>query len=253
MVLDSRANLARRTNLLRSLWYTFPRLRRLLARCTGHDWGHWDGEAWRAVGPRLFGRRTALALDAEGHKVRVRLAQWVDLTSLIGRPEEAVVERVVKHVPVGGTVIDAGAHIGRYTLMAASAVGPSGRVIAIEPGPDTFTLLCENAALNRMSWITAIHAALGKEDGSAELFTGSDQATNSLRGEWLDKLEGSQSVARRSCQEVTVRSLGSLLTELGVGPVDLLKIDVEGAELEVLQGARDLLRSGQIKQMICEA
>src|SRR5712692_8059274 len=217
MALDSRATLVRRTNLLRSLWYGFPRLRRLLALCTGHAWGHWDGEAWRTVGPRLFGRRTALALDAEGHKLRIRLAQWVDLTSLVGRPEEAAVERVVKDVPLGGTVIDVGAHIGRYTLMAGSAVGPSGRVIAIEPGPDTFTLLRENADLNRMTWITPIQAALGKEDGSAELFTGSDQATNSLRGEWLDKLEGSQSARRRSCQKVTVRSLPSLLTELGLG------------------------------------
>lgn len=252
MVLGSRASLARRTNLLRSLWFGFPRLRRLLARCTGHAWGHWDGEAWRTVGPRLFGRRTALALDADGHTLRIRLAQWVDLTSLMGRPEEAVVERLVKEVRKGGTVIDAGAHIGRYTLMAASAVGPSGRVIAIEPGPDTFALLCENAALNRMRWIIPVQAALGQDDGSAELFTGSDQATNSLRGEWLDKLEGSESVARRSCQRVTVRSLASLLSELGVDQVDLLKVDIEGAELEVLQSARPLLRSGRIKQIICE-
>src|SRR5438128_9010845 len=136
--------------------------------------------------------------------------------------------------------------------MAASAVGPSGRGIAIEPGPDTFALLAENAEQNRMTWITPVQAALGKEDGTAELFTGSDQATNSLRGEWLDKLEGSESVARRSCERVTVRSLPSLLTELRVGQVDLLKIDVEGAELEALQGALDLLRSGRIKQIVCE-
>src|SRR5207245_9340419 len=68
----------------------------------------------------------------------------------------------------------------------------------------------------------------------------------------LDKLEGSESVARRSCERVTVRSLPSLLKELGAGQVDLLKIDVEGAEMEVLQGAVDLLRSGHIKQIVCE-
>src|SRR5439155_8848916 len=164
-VVDSRAGTACRTTVLRSLWYGFPWLRRLLARVTGRTWGHWDGEAWRAVGPRLFGRRTVLARDAAGHKVRVRLAQWVDLTSLIGRPEEASVERLVKQLPPGGTVIDAGAHIRGYSLMAASAVGPSGRVIAIEPGPDTFALLRENGALNEMSWITPVQAALGRRDG----------------------------------------------------------------------------------------
>jgi FkbM family methyltransferase len=174
------------------------------------------------VGPRLFGRRTVLAKDAAGHTLRVRLAQWVDLTSLIGRPEETPVECVVKALPPGGTFVDAGAHIGRYSLMAASTVGPSGRVIAVEPGLDTFTLLCENATLNDLSWITPVRVALGRKDGTAELFTGSDQATNSLRDDWLDKLEGSESVARRSCEKVTVRSLPSLLGELGLGEVDLL-------------------------------
>jgi FkbM family methyltransferase len=248
------AALSSKTSFLRSLWHGFPRLRRAFTHLTGRSWGHWDGEAWQAVGPRLFGARTAVALDGQGHKLRVRLAQWVDLTSLIGRPEEAPVERVVKALPMGATMVDAGAHIGRYSLMAASAVGPAGRVIAIEPGLATFRLLRHNALLNVMSWITPVRVALGKEDGTAELFTGSDQATNSLRADWLDwldKLEGVQRIARRGCQRVRIRSLPSLLTELEVGHVDLLKIDVEGAELEVLQGALDLLRSGQIKQLIC--
>src|SRR5437763_12613780 len=114
--MNNGARLAYRTSLLRSLWHGFPHLRRLVGRLSGRAWGHWDGEAWRTVGPRLFGRRTVVARDASGHKVRVRLAQWVDLTSLIGRPEEAPVERIVRGLPAGATMVDAGAHIGRYTL-----------------------------------------------------------------------------------------------------------------------------------------
>jgi hypothetical protein len=130
----------------------------------------------------MFGHRTVLARDADGHRFRVRLAQWVDLTSLIGRPEEAGVERIVKSLPCGGTFIDAGAHIGRYSLMADDRVGPSGRLIAIEPSPDNFALLCEQALLNGMPWIKPVRVAVGQEDGSAELVAGSDHAPIRLPG-----------------------------------------------------------------------
>jgi len=93
--------------------------------------GRCDGEAWRAIGPRMFAHRNVLARDADGHRFRVRLAQWMDLTSLIGRREEAGVERIVKSLPCGGTFIDAGAHIGRYSLMAGDRVGPSGPVMPV--------------------------------------------------------------------------------------------------------------------------
>jgi FkbM family methyltransferase len=244
------AALSRRTRLLRWLWFGFRRLRRLVAVVMLRPWGHWDGEAWRMVGPRLFGRRTALALDSDGHRVRVRLGQWVDLTSLLGRVEERAVERIVKGLPRGGTFVDAGAHIGRYSMMAAEKIGPSGRVIAIEPSPDNYAFLCENRALNGMNWITPVQVALSKQDGVGEMVRGSDQATNSLRADWLNNLEGASD--QRPRQAVVVRSLASLLTEVGVDRVDLLKIDVEGAELDVLTGAADVLQSGRVREIVCE-
>lgn len=240
------------TRLLLALRFSFCRLRALCARVTGRPWGQWDGEAWCKIGARLFGSRTVLAVDTEGHRVRVRPAQWVDLTSLVGRPEEKAVERIVRTLPVGGTFVDAGAHIGRYSLMAADAVGPSGRVFSVEPSPDNLRLLCENAALNGMSWITPVQAGLGKEDGTAELISGSDQAVSSFYGDWLDHLEGSKSARGRSRQTVAVRSLPRLLADLGAGRVDLLKMDIEGAELDVLKGALPSLRSGQVRQIVCE-
>src|SRR5260370_40622403 len=113
---NNAAALSSKTSFLRSLWHGFPRLRRAFTHLTGRTWGHWDGEAWQAVGPRLFGARTAVALDGQGPQLRVRLAQWVDLTSLIDRPEEAPVERVVKGLPLWASMVDAAVQIGPYTF-----------------------------------------------------------------------------------------------------------------------------------------
>jgi FkbM family methyltransferase len=240
------------TRCLRGLWFGFRRFRRAVGFLRGRPWGRWDGEAWRGVGPRLFGAWTVVAQDTAGHRLRVRPAQWVDLTSLIGRPEEEPVERVVQSLPAGGIFVDAGAHIGRYSLMAADRVGPSGRVVAVEPSSETWALLKEQAALNGMSSITAIQAALGAADGTAELFGGGDAATNSLHPDWLDRMEGRDPRRKGPGQAVRLVSLSSLLNELQIHHVDLLKIDVEGAELDVLRGAEALLRDGQIRQLVCE-
>jgi FkbM family methyltransferase len=193
-----------------------------------------------------------VACDTAGHQLRVRPAQWVDLTSLIGRPEEEPVERIVKDLPAGGTFVDAGAHIGRYSLMAADRVGPTGRVIAVEPSLETWALLNEQASLNGIDGIVAVQVALGATDGSAQLFGGGDPATNSLHPEWLGRLEGRDLSPKRRGQTVRLLSLTSLLEETKVRQVDLLKIDVEGAELDVLRGAESPLRRGQIRQLVCE-
>jgi FkbM family methyltransferase len=240
------------TRCLRMLWFSFRWFRRALGRLRGRPWGQWDGQAWRAIGPRLFGARTVLARDTSGHRLRVRPAQWVDLTTLIGRPEEEPVERVVKRLPAGGTFVDAGAHIGRYSLMAADRVGPSGRVIAVEASAENWTLLREQASLNGLSWIIPLQVALGERDGTTELFGGGDQATNSLRQDWQDRMAGQRSVQRCPSQTVRMLSLPSVLNQAGVQQVDLLKIDVEGAELDLLRGAERLLRQGRIREIVCE-
>jgi FkbM family methyltransferase len=240
------------TRGLRVLWFSFRWLRRAVGRLRGRPWGQWDGQAWRTIGPRLFGTWTVLARDTAGHRLRVRPAHWVDLTTLIGRPEEEPVERLVNGLPAGGTFVDAGAHIGRYSLMAADRVGRAGRVIAVEPSPDNWALLREQASLNGISWISPFQVALGERDGTTELFGGGDQATNSLHRDWQDRMGGQTNTERCPSRTVPILSLPSLLNHAGVQQVDLLKIDVEGVELDVLKGTEPLLRQGRIREVVCE-
>jgi FkbM family methyltransferase len=130
----------------------------------------------------------------------------------------------------GETVVDVGAHIGTFALMAGRCVGPSGRVLAFEPSPKSFELLQKNIAANRMSWIAPQDFALADAEATAELFV-ADDAANNPAADTLHAQAGRKAVAIR------LRRLDDVLAEKKIERVDLLKIDVEGAELRVLDGA----------------
>jgi FkbM family methyltransferase len=127
----------------------------------------------------------------------------------------------------GDTVVDVGAHIGAYTLRAATAVGPSGMILAVEPHPGNFSLLRLNLILNRLRWVKAAPVCLGSQEGTAELFLS-------------DRSNSSHSSARRvGGRSLRVRqtTLDALLSSGEIRHVDLLKMDAEGAEMDILKGA----------------
>lgn len=136
----------------------------------------------------------------------------------------------------GQTVVDAGGHIGTFALMAGRRVGPEGRVIVFEPSPATLALLKRNLELNPMPWVKLHACALGAKDGLATLYVSTPGDGNPA----ADSLHPSKD---RERVEVPLRPLDEVLAEDGVGRVDHLKIDVEGAELMVLDGAPKALAS----------
>lgn len=130
-----------------------------------------------------------------------------------------------------GTFVDVGAHIGRYTVMVAKTLGINGKVIACEPSPDTFSALMRNIRVNNLSNVTALNLAVGDRDGTGILyFHGTDPILHSL--------------VRKAANSVpvTIRTLDSLLSELKIDDLKLVKIDVEGAEMLVLRGAKETLQ-----------
>ena len=151
---------------------------------------------------------------------------WAERTFPQGRALKELVHS-------GDVVIDAGANIGYMSLIAAREVGPTGRVIAIEPAQRAFSLLEFNVRRNFPDRIVPVRAACDETDGRVTMFVSEySEEYNSLRPE---------SVLGRIHEEVVpARSLDSLSRELGIRP-DVVKIDVEGAEWRVLKG---LLREG---------
>jgi len=140
-------------------------------------------------------------------------------------PELAYLEKVLSP---GKVFIDVGANFGVYTLVASKLAGAAGKVIAIEPTAQSFAVLRQNIALNHLANVRAFRVALTQTRGKAWLYHGWDPVGNSLG---MDPLRGDEG------EEVQTESLDNLLEENSIDRVDVIKVDVEGAEELVLRGA----------------
>ena len=145
-------------------------------------------------------------------------------------PDPAEMHFLLDVLADGEVFVDVGAHAGVYSILASSV--PGVRVVAVEPSTATFDRLAENIDLNDIGeQVTALRTALGSRGGEARLSTGRD-AMNALVH---DDDQG---------EPVALSTLDSLTADLGAATVGLIKIDVEGSELDVLAGAeRTLARS----------
>lgn len=138
-------------------------------------------------------------------------------------------------VPEGGVAVDVGANVGWHSLLMARLAGPSGRLVAVEPNPSVRAKLIDNLVANRLENVIVIPFAISAAEGWFR-FHGPPAADGSSGSGHLlsrDALPTSASF------DVETRRLDTVLAEAGVGRLDLMKIDVEGFEWPVLQGAEN--------------
>jgi FkbM family methyltransferase len=141
-------------------------------------------------------------------------------------------------------IIDAGANIGQ-TALRFNRSWKKARIYSFEPIEETYAKLVDRC--NRVPNIECVRCALGNENKEVEIELSSNSELNSL----LNESNGAS--AEEKCTEtVCVRKLDDFLAERSIDRVDLLKIDVEGFELQVLEGARKLISSGQIRAVYAE-
>lgn len=136
----------------------------------------------------------------------------------------------------GDVVVDAGARIGAFAAKVSGAVGKRGRVIAVEPEPRNFDLLCKNIKTNRLDNVTPIQKMLWSETRPLDLFLSGSAAAHSA---YCDAFYGStgQSIS------ATADTMDGILEKLGIGSADFIKMDIEGSEIEALKGMRRILES----------
>ncbi|MGI9326649.1 MAG: FkbM family methyltransferase [Pseudomonadales bacterium] len=145
-------------------------------------------------------------------------------------PELALLERFLQP---GAVVVDAGANLGIYTAVTARLVGATGRICAFEPGERAHALLRENLALNGLNQVETFTMALSDRQGETRLYSHPWGPVGFSLGDGHKASEG--------FAIVPTTTLDLFAQEHGLDRLDLLKIDVEGAEELVLAGGRELI------------
>jgi FkbM family methyltransferase len=125
-------------------------------------------------------------------------------------------------------VIDVGANIGFYTLEIVNAVGPSGRVLAIEASPKLTKTIERHLKENNISNVTIVPFGVAESSGSAALTLPKNAHDGMLT---LGKVEGTVE------DQISLRTIDDIVEEQNVSSIDFIKMDIEGSELSALKGA----------------
>jgi FkbM family methyltransferase len=148
-------------------------------------------------------------------------------------PELAYLE---KHLSPGKVFVDAGANFGIYTAMASKAVSEAGRVIAFEPSTRAFPVLQRNIAINGFKNVLAFPVALTDKPGRARLYHHSAVGSDALA-------KDSSFPPDAYAQEIETESLDNVLAKTSIKRVDVIKMDVQGAEELAMRGASETVTS----------
>jgi FkbM family methyltransferase len=188
----------------------------------------------RAVIPLLPPRpaRFVTALPG-GARVELYFRETLGYVTLIyGGFERAELDSALTLARPGTTAVDVGSNVGMFAVVMAGAVGEAGSVLAVEPDPANIERLRSNLALNAATNVRIVEAAATNRDGSIVLHIAEDAAYNSVG-----------TVLRSSVKDVTVDAvrLDGVWHDAGAPVVSVIKVDVEGAEISVLEGARQIL------------
>ena len=162
-----------------------------------------------------------------------------------GRYEPQDTQLIRALVRPGDTVVDLGANWGYYTLAAAHWTTETGRVVAFEPDPRLFALLQSNVATNHLRHVVLEQRAVGAAAGRSGFLGYADGSAN--RG--ISRMAGSTDTPDFYSSLV---ALDDALDAAGVGDVRLVKMDIEGGEVDALLGMRRGLQSRRYQHLLVE-
>ena len=144
----------------------------------------------------------------------------------------------------GDFVVDAGANIGLFSLLASQKVGSSGKIYAFEPIKDTREILKKNISVNRLNNISVLPFALGEKSGEVDFSLLPDPGSNALSS----LIEESQ---ERRHEKVEVKTLDEIIAQGTINHVDFIKSDIEGMERDLIIGARNSIKRFHPRLSIC--
>lgn len=143
-----------------------------------------------------------------------------------------------------GVFVDVGASVGLYTVMMSKLLEDKGQVISLEPHPTRFAALTENIKINKCNNVTAINVACWSKSDELRLY-------EHIFGK--DSLDHSLMVYTGRYVIVKAKRLDDILKKLNIDKIGLIKIDVEGAEVNALLGMKETLMKNATRKIIFEA
>ena len=153
--------------------------------------------------------------------------------AFFGTHEPVATAVYLEHLQEGDHVLDVGANLGYYLLLAAQAVGPSGKILGFEPARDVYSILERNVARSGLPHIKVFPWAIGGSNGSTDFYESEIPNLGSV-------------IQDHRCSQtrttVPIKRLDDLLNEFPGFHPNVLRMDVEGGELTVLEGAQQTLQ-----------
>lgn len=186
---------------------------------------------------KLIGNNTITLRIFEGllKGYRWRFTSRTNNEMILGTWEPEMQDIFLRYIKPGQVIYDLGAHQGFLSAVAGKITGDTGKVYSFEPFPYNYNFLSENVHLNKLRNVKAFQAAVSDKAGKLAF-------SNSIHDTANTYLKQSPEF-KDNLLEVRAVSLDELIESKEIEPPDFIKIDVEGAELDVLQGAQKLFSS----------
>lgn len=198
-------------------------------------------------GRSLVGLGTVVDTVRAGFRWRLDLREGIDLAIyVLGQFERNTIRQYRRHVTNGAVVLDIGANVGAHTLPLARFAGPRGQVFAFEPTHYAYAKLCANLSLNPDLQVRV------RVEQIMLTASGADAIPESISSSWpLFDSPGRHTLhggVARSTDGARIATLDSYVEQQGIRRVDFVKLDVDGHECAVLDGAAETLK--QFKPII---
>jgi FkbM family methyltransferase len=199
------------------------------------------------IGKLMFNlsSRSQSVVEVEGHRMALASKEkYPPIRMAMGEYETETTQLFRDHINPGMTILDIGAHVGYYTLLAARLAGSDGRVFSFEPDQDNYALLVHNVQLNGYDNVTTVNQAVSDKSSSRTLFISAlDNGRHSM---YHQRQPESGSIT------VSATTADDYFGEINWPEIDLIKLDVEGSELDVINGMTELLKRSPAAKIIME-
>src|SRR5215204_4973831 len=179
------------------------------------------------------------------YKFYCRINNREDLVFMTNHEEDIIEHFTPKE---GDIVVDIGAHMGRYTIISSKRVGANGKVVAIEADPSNFEMLNRNIKLNQLTNVIPLNYAAYSKETKIKLYLPEVESGYTI----YNTIMSNRARTEDKFVEVSANTLDYLLQLNEITDVNWVKIDVEGAEFEVLKGASNVLSKSKDIALLIE-